>query len=187
MNEETFLTELDKRLQQITAVERQDILEDFKEHFAMGREAGKSDAEIAQSLGSPQQISKELLASYHIERMETTKSPGDVLRAVWSTISLGFFNLVIVLGPFLALVGIMIAGWGIGIVLIGSPLLVFVNTIVHPSIFEIYDVFMSFVLCGIGLCIILGMFYATRSVKSLTIRYLKYNVRVVKGGTNHAT
>ena len=41
MNKEQFLTELDASLKRITTEERQDILQDFEEHFAVGLEEGK--------------------------------------------------------------------------------------------------------------------------------------------------
>src|SRR5690625_1514933 len=100
MNKEQFLTELDAALKYISAEERQDILQDFEEHFAVGREEGKTEEEIAAGLGSPRQIAKEMLASYHIEKVETTATTRNIFRAVWAVIGLGFFNLVIVLGPF---------------------------------------------------------------------------------------
>lgn len=186
MNKQEFLEALNKTLHQLTTNERHDILEDFKEHFAMGHEEGKSEAEISDALGSPQQIGKELLASYHIEKMEATSSAGNVFRAVWAVIGLGFFNLVIVLGPFIGLVGIIIGGWGVGISFAASPLLVLVNTVVHPSVFETFDLFVSMILSGLGLFIMIGMYRATTALKALFVRYLKYNARIVKGGVKHA-
>jgi len=186
MNKQAFLDALNSTLQQLTADERHDILEDFEEHFAMGLEEGKTEAEIADSLGSPQQIGKELLASYHIEKVETTSSAGNMFRAVWAVIGLGFFNLVIVLGPFIGLVGILFAGWVVGIVFAASPLLVLANTVVFPSVFEWFDLFTSLVLSGLGLFIIIGMFNATHAMRSMFVRYLKFNARMVKGGVKHA-
>ena len=63
------------------------------------------EEQIAGALGSPSQIAKEILATYHLEKVENTASAGNIMRAAWAVIGLGFFNLVIVLGPFIALVG----------------------------------------------------------------------------------
>src|SRR5699024_2827303 len=116
----------------------------------------------------------------------STSSAGNVFRAVWAVIGLGFFNLVIVLGPFIGLVGIIIGGWGVGISFAASPLLVLVNTVVHPSVFETFDLFVSMILSGLGLFIMIGMYRATTALKALFVRYLKYNARIVKGGVKHA-
>src|SRR5699024_8936860 len=121
--------------------------------FAMGLQEGKSEDHISDSLGSPNQIAKEMLAAHHLEKVETTATAGNVLRAVWAVIGLGFFNLVIVLGPFIALASILVAGWVVAITFIGSPLLVFVSAVIFPGTFEMFDLFFSITLIGLGLFI----------------------------------
>ena len=103
MNKEQFLKQLNDSLTRLSLEEREDILQDYEEYFEIGMEEGKSEQEISKSLGNPRQISKELMASYHLGQVEQTTSAGNVMRAVWAVIGLGFFNLVIVLGPFVAL------------------------------------------------------------------------------------
>ena len=61
MTEQQFLKDLAIELTRLPADERNDILQDIKEYFTNGREDGKSDAEIAGSLGSPKEIAEELL------------------------------------------------------------------------------------------------------------------------------
>ena len=60
MTEQQFIHELELALSRISAEERDDILSDIKEYFSNGREDGKSDSEIAASLGSPKEIAEEL-------------------------------------------------------------------------------------------------------------------------------
>jgi DUF4097 and DUF4098 domain-containing protein YvlB len=64
MNENQFLKELETALKRLPTEERNDIIQDIREYFTDGREDGKSDSEIAASLGSPNKIAEELLASY---------------------------------------------------------------------------------------------------------------------------
>ncbi|SFL94638.1 Uncharacterized membrane protein [Gracilibacillus orientalis] len=182
MNKKEFITSLDTRLQKLTKEERQDILQDFNEHFDIGKEEGKTEEEIAHSLGSPSQIEKELLASYYVEKVESTSSAGNVLKAVWAVIGLSFFNLVIVLGPFIALVSVIVAGWVAGASFVLSPLLFLINLAVFPGTFEFFDMFFSVTLCGLGLLVVIGMLYVTRFATKGLIRYLNYNVNLVKGG-----
>jgi len=186
MNKNQFLLELEKGLKKISLDERQDIIQDFKEHFAIGLGEGKSEEQISEALGSPQQIAKELLANYHLEKAEVTATTGNIFRAVWAVIGLGFFNLVIVLGLFIALLGILFAGWIVGISFIASPLLVLLNAIVHPSVFELFELFFSMTLAGLGMFISIGMYYVTKMLVAGFIRYLKFNVNLVKGGLKHA-
>ncbi|QUG43328.1 DUF4097 family beta strand repeat protein [Psychrobacillus sp. INOP01] len=60
MTEQQFLNELELALSRLPVEERNDILSDIKEYFSNGREDGKSDSEIAASLGSPKEIAEEL-------------------------------------------------------------------------------------------------------------------------------
>lgn len=182
MNREQFLKQLEGNLQGISSEERQDILQDYEEYFAIGREEGKTEEEMTASLGSPTQIAKELFASHHLEKVETSTTAGNIMRAVWAVIGLGFFNFVIVMGPFIALIGVMFSGWAVGAVFVLSPLLVLVNAVIAPETFTFFDLFVSVALCGIGLFIAIGMLFATKAVTRGFVRYLKFNRALVKGG-----
>lgn len=186
MTKKQFLTKLNTSLKGLSSDEREDILQDFEEHFTIGLEEGKTEEQISASLGSPQQIAKELVATHRVKKVNETSTSGNIFRAVWAVIGLGFFNLVIVLGPFIALTGLIIAGWMVGISFVTAPLLVLINVALHPQIFELFDLFVSIALAGLGLFIAIGMFFATRAVKNGFVRYLKYNLGVVKGGVKHA-
>lgn len=70
MTEQQFLNELELALSRISFEERTDILQDIKEYFTNGREDGKSDSEIAASLGSPREIADELIATPLPERVQ---------------------------------------------------------------------------------------------------------------------
>lgn len=186
MNKENFLKSLNDSLQRLPSSEREDILQDFREHFEMGLMEGKSEEEISKSLGSPQQIAKEMVVTYRLERVEESTSTGNVLRAVWAVIGLGFFNLIIVLGPFLALVGFVFSGWLAGLSFVAAPILFLVNIIIYPEIFAIFELFVSLFLAGVGIFIVIGMYYATRWITKVFVKYLNFNVRMVKGGMKNA-
>lgn len=180
MNKEQFLKQLNASLTRLSLEEREDILQDYEEYFEIGMEEGKSEQEISKSLGNPKQISKELMATYHLGQVEQTTSAGNVMRAVWAVIGLGFFNLVIVLGPFIALIGVVIAGWVSAIGFILAPLSALFNLVLGN--FQLFDLFFALGLCGIGIFIAMGMFVATSALTKGFIRYLKFNASLVKGG-----
>src|SRR5699024_11262340 len=83
-----------------------------------------------------------------MDKVESTATTGNILRAVWAVIGLGFFNLVIVLGPFLGLAGVILGGWIASVVFTLSPLLVLVNTVIYPGTFLYFDFFFSLILSG---------------------------------------
>ncbi|MDW7616073.1 DUF1700 domain-containing protein [Peribacillus simplex] len=180
MNKEQFLKQLNESLTGLSLEEQEDILQDYEEYFAIGMEKGKTEQEISTSLGNPKQISKELLASYHLGQVQQSTSAGNVMRAVWAVIGLGFFNVVIVLGPFIALVGVVFAGWASAIAFILAPLGVFFNLAVGN--FQLFELFFALGLSGIGIFIAMGMFFATSALTKGFIRYLKFNASLVKGG-----
>lgn len=182
MTKEQFFHELANALRKLPQNEREEIMQDFAEHFAIGDEEGKSEEEIISALGSPQHIGKEMVATYHLDQVESQVTTGNILRAVWAVIGLSFFNLVIVLGPFIGLLGVLIGGWVAGIAFIASPLLVFVNVLIYPGTFEWFDLFFSIGLCGLGLFIAIGLYFATKGIVYGFVRYLKFNINLVKGG-----
>ena len=185
MNKRQFLSKLDSSLKHIPSNERQDILQDFEEHFSIGIQEGKTEEEISSLLGSPQQIAKDMIATHHLDKAEATATFGNIVRAVWATIGLGFFNLVIVLGPFIALIAVIFAGWVTGISFIASPLMLLINTVIYPNTFELFNLFFSLAMCGLGFFIVIGMYFATRAIMQGFIRYLRFNVKIVKGGLNN--
>lgn len=182
MNEQQFLKQLNNAIQILTADERQDILNDYKEHFAVGKEEGKTEEEIAEALGAPEKLAKEILAIHHVTQAETKATTGNMMRAVWAAVGLGFFNLVIVLGPFLGLAGVIIGGWAASVGLVLSPLLIPVNTLIYPGTFVWSDLFFMITSCGLGILIGVAMYYLTKGLKWIFVRYLRFNVSLVRGG-----
>lgn len=185
MTKDKFLQQLKVSLNRLPGKELRDILQDYEEHFTFGLEEGKTEEEIVTSLGSPAQIAKELLTDYHLEQVTASATIGNVFRAFWAVIGLGFFNLVIVLGPAIAIAASLFAGWILGISLLASPLLVIVEAIVHPSAFQLFNLFISLAFCGVGYFVAIGMSFVTNLAIKGIVRYLKFNVSIVKGGLKH--
>jgi uncharacterized membrane protein len=62
MNE--FLNALEQALSGLDAGEKREILDDYREHFALGLAAGKTEEEIAASLGDPAQLAAMYTAAH---------------------------------------------------------------------------------------------------------------------------
>lgn len=182
MNRDQFLTRLNDAIKKLPHDERQDILNDFEEHFDIGTAKGKTEEEIAAALGNPNQIAKELSASYYLDQAEAASSPGNIVRAVWAAISLGFYNFAIVLGPFIGLVALVMSGWLIAVSFLASPLLVLLNLVISPSAFEFFDLFVSIAMAGLGLLTAIGMMFVSRKLIKGFAAYARYHVKLVKGG-----
>lgn len=186
MSKEQFLKELQRAISKLPKDEQDEIVQDYKEYFEIGELEGKTEKEMTSSLGQPKNIGKELVATYQIEKVEKDTTIGNFIKATWLVIGLGFFNLVIVLGPFLVLAAVILSAWVLGISLISSPLLVLINVAIYPEIFALYDLFTALLLCGVGLFVALGSYKITKICMNGFTRYLKYNTKVVKRGMAHA-
>lgn len=180
MNKTQFLSSLDQALHRLSKEERRDILHDFEEHFTFGMEEGKTEAEIAASLGSVDKIASELLTAHHVEN-EAPVTSNSMAKVVWITIGLVLFNVIIVFGPFVGLLGMLVGGWVTSVSFILSPLLVLVNLVIFPASFIMFDVFFAIGLMGLGLLIGVLMYLASRGVINLVTRYVQFNVKLVKG------
>lgn len=182
MMRDQFLNVLEQHLTPLSAQEKQDILQDYEEHFTFGLEAGKTEAEVATSLGRPEQIAKEILANYHIEKASSSGDVGSTFRAIVAVGALSFFNLVFVLGPAIGIAATIFAMWVTAITLLATPLLVIFFAIIDLQSFTWFDFFSSLTACGIGVLLSIGMWYVTKFVTKGFILYLEFNVKLVKGG-----
>lgn len=61
MKKYEFMYRLDKALGSIAESEKNDIMNDYEEHFRIGAENGKTDDEICDSLGNPEELAKSYL------------------------------------------------------------------------------------------------------------------------------
>lgn len=190
MNRERFLFELKRSLGKMEESEKRDILSDYEEHFRMGLAEGKGEEQIADSLGNPRILGK----SYAIDSLlEEPKEGGgvtaaSVLRAVFASISLTFFNVIVVLGPFLALVGVMIGLWATavslpltGIVIVLAPLaaLIVPNLFSLASMSPAFLVFAGIGIAALGVLAVIGMWKVSRMFVLVIAAYVKFNLRIV--------
>ncbi len=61
MTKNEFMTALYQALSGLSEAERADIMSDYEEHFRMGAASGKSEQEIAESLGSPNDVAAQFM------------------------------------------------------------------------------------------------------------------------------
>ena len=82
-----FLKTLQRGLTGMSPQQIEDILEDYREHFCLGLEAGKSEAQIAASLGDPKQLAKMHVVMTASGRAHQSRGFGDMARLVGAAIS----------------------------------------------------------------------------------------------------
>jgi uncharacterized membrane protein len=188
MKRDEFLAQLRKSLGGLPEEEKKEILSDYEEHFSAGLASGKSEEDVAQALGNPRVLG----ASFRIDAMlEEGKSGGSltaVLRAVFASLSLGFFNLIVVLGPFIAVVAVILSLWAAAAAMALSGVAALVGLAIQPLLPQFLSTggmntaFLVFASIGVSACGLLagiGMLFLTRWFFIAIAKYVQFNVRIV--------
>ncbi|MGV8143185.1 MAG: HAAS signaling domain-containing protein [Methanothermobacter sp.] len=194
MNKDEYLKELTRLLRKLPKEEREDILSDYREHFTIGIEKGRSEEEIAKALGDPKTVAKQMNAEYTLKKAEDKQSTGNVFEAILAAAGLGIFNLIFVAVPALILMAIILILFAIGGVVILWGVIMILSNVFYP-IFPhnnfyiqlpggilgvIEGILIGFGLTILGVGLIAGMAYMTRWLYGLAIRYLRYNIRIIE-------
>jgi len=181
MMREQYLNQLWELLSPIPEPQRQEMLYDYEEHFRHTLEMGGSEEMAAAELGDPKMIAKELLLGYRVVEAEESGGVVRVSRAVLATMGLGFFNLIFVLGPYLGMMGILLGLWVTTVALFISPLGFIYEGMFGSSITTAQGVFLALIVLGLAMLLAAGTKKLTQAIFRLTLKYLRYNTRVIKG------
>jgi uncharacterized membrane protein len=190
--EQEYLQTLKARLTgYVSREDLDDILSDYAEHFSIGRSEGRSEEELCRSLGSPDDVAKEIRATYLVKKAEHARSAENIWHAVMATLGLGLFNLAVVLIPFILLIVFLVIIFMVGLVmLVTGPILLLVAIMqlvgftvpVSWWTSPLEGLLISIVFTIAGVVLVMFDFYLARTFYRLAIRYLKWNIRVIKGG-----
>nr|WP_239587609.1 DUF1700 domain-containing protein [Bacillus pakistanensis] len=165
--------------------DREALLYDYKEYFEAASAEGKTDAEVIEELGSPKVIARELLANYNISIAEKNCSIKNIMNAIIASLSLGFFNAVLIVGPAIGILGVFLGCCVLAIALSLSPLILFSGLFFDGTMNIWLTLFSSFILCGFGVMFCIGLMNIGRFLYNILIRYIKLNANIVKGA-NHS-
>ncbi len=185
MNKQQFIQELADALVRLPEDERADIVRDYEEYFIAGQENGKTEEEIAHSLGSPRKIARELLADYHLDVAAREWSFANVWTAVRSVSTLAFLNSVLILGAYGAGLFLLLGGWLLGIVLAIFPLVLIIIDSLEPLWQFTFMMFIAVAISGIGLLILVLMWAVSKWFSQGFLHYLKFTIDHLKGGEHH--
>lgn len=197
MNKREYLEKLSKLLRKLPKEDRNDIISDYEEHFAIGLEKGRTEGEISKALGNPKNVAKQIKADHIIKKAEDKPSVGGMIEAILAAMGLGLFNLIFVAVPVLIVAAIIltlfVAGFAMilaGIYWVLSPLLhLIIPQLALPKFVSSPESFWNIVVViagGIGLTaggiiLVVAMAYIAKWFYELMIKYLKLNLRIIKG------
>ncbi|MFC0525576.1 hypothetical protein ACFFGV_18490 [Pontibacillus salicampi] len=181
MHHQDYLAHLERHLHGLPDEEKEEVLSDYREHFELGMLEGRHEEDIAKELGHPRDIAKEVFVEHHVEAAETNKSFKSLTHVLLSTTSLSLLNLIIVLGPAVAVFSIYISLWAVAISLyIGALGIFFVmdTSGMEPFFLELFS---SFMLLGLAIMLTVTVIKLGSILYHLFIRYAKWNINMVKG------
>jgi uncharacterized membrane protein len=95
-----FLDTLRRQLAGLPKAEIDDLVNDYATHFADGLAAGRSEEEIAEALGDPMRLARELRAEAGFRRWETAPTPANFFAVLFGLLALVAVDFVFLL-PFL--------------------------------------------------------------------------------------
>lgn len=189
MNKEQFLSQLKRSLSGVPETEKKDILYDYEEHFRNGMENDQKEEEIARSLGNPRVLGK----SYRIESLLDESRGGrrtaNVLRAVFASLSLGFFNVIITVPVFAGLLAGLISLWAGAVSLAMTGVAVILAIILQPLLPAFitlgglsipFLIFVSIGISALGLLSLIGMWKLSQWFFKITAKYVQFNLRIIK-------
>ncbi len=185
MKKKTFLKHLKSGLESLPKKEVKDIIADYEEYFAEGKADKRSEENIAKALGTPKKVAKQLKAEYHIKAAKKNTNARNIGKAILATISLGLLNLIIVLGPLIAVLAVIFSLYVSVISIWISSLAVIVIAIILLStgggILGIAALFSAIALVCVGIILLIGTNFIRKYVLKGIIYYLKFNVSIIKG------
>lgn len=185
MTKNEYLKQLDKHLKHVTKEDRQDVLAEYETHFISGQEDGKSEEEIARELGNPKQLARELNATLAVESAKSKGGSKNIGKAILAVMGLSLLNFFIVLVPAFFLLMVLV-----GLVVIGFTLLMFPVFLIVKAVnpehgpVEHGDIYITIASIGVLMMLIVILIVAVKWLSILFIKYLKWNIHVVKGSAS---
>ncbi|WP_059041609.1 HAAS signaling domain-containing protein [Paenibacillus rubinfantis] len=208
MNKSEFLANLRAHLSVLPPEEQNELLEDYEAHFAFGLESGRTEEDIVLELGDPAELAKEAIGNRYVPREHVYwfggaepapvpdapapsaaagvyGSEGDMRRrnsfaSVMVYIGLFFLNIVII-PPLISLWSVVFSLAVSAAAGILSPLLLGLEYLWHGEIFTA-KIFASVAAVGMGILLAVVTRYAYKGMLRLSVAYLRWNVRMAKGG-----
>lgn len=105
MTRAEFMSRLRRGLAGLPAAAASEIAADYETHFADGLAAGRTEAEVAEALGDPDRLARELKAEAGIRRWRQEQNPSSAAAAVFAVLGLGAVDILILLPILMGLVG----------------------------------------------------------------------------------
>jgi uncharacterized membrane protein len=184
MTRADFITRLKAGLSGMPASQIGDIVADYDTHFADAMAAGRSEAEVADALGNPGRLARELKAEEGLRRWDENRTPANARNALWALLGLGALDLFILttlLGPvFVALFFMLVASVAI---FVAGVFLLFAWMIVMPpgGVATAILLGTGFMALGVSFGALLGLICV--GLVNAVVWYARLHLRLLKPAT----
>ncbi|SDG42841.1 Uncharacterized membrane protein [Fontibacillus panacisegetis] len=196
MNKSEFLSHLYSHLSVLPPEERDELMEDYENHFAFAEQNGKSESDVVRELGDPAELAKEAIGERNVHppdpvywmnpehfsapatELTDSRSQNGFTKAMIYT-GLFFLNLIVIpllLSCWASAVSIAVGAFA-GLI---SPLALGLEFIMKGSIQPIQG-FTSIILVGIGILLMILARYIFKLLVRGSMSYWKWNQHLAKG------
>ncbi len=130
MTRNEFIRRLKRGLSGLPAADQDEVVADYEAHFDAGAAEGRSDVEVAEALGNPSRLARELRLEAGIKQWREDRSPSSAWTAVIGFLGLATLDILILLPIFLSVIGMIVAFYVVcgvffvagGAIMIAGPL-----------------------------------------------------------------
>lgn len=126
MTRQAFMARLREGLRGLPPQAQAEIAADYEAHFADGAAAGRSEADVAASLGDPTRLAHELRTEAGLRQWEERRSASGAASAVFALIGLGALDILIMLPILVGVAGTLVGLAAAVVALFCAGVLVFV-------------------------------------------------------------
>lgn len=189
MNKDKWLERLKKGLSGLSKDEIDDIMADYNEYFYDAMEKGRTEEEVTNSLGDPIKLAKQIKADSRIKTAQANMNVKNMTKAIFAIVTLSLFNIIVMVGPIMAVIGIIfgfaVAGIGIlgggiisffGILFFGSSALAGLGFALTMPLALLLGLFLS----SLGIMLLILDFWFGRWVFNVLVKYFKFNFDIVR-------
>jgi uncharacterized membrane protein len=189
MNKNEYINELTKQLKKLPSQEIEEILSDYREHFEIGQRSGKTEEDISKALGHPRSVAQGYLVSSLVNEAKTSSSimarSKILFRIMLVMLVLAPFNFLVIVGPFLILFALTLAGWAVPVAIGGVSIAIMGAFFTAGPAFTIgiYQglslLFMFLGALGLAALGALIMILVSKLLTQLVASYLRWNINFI--------
>lgn len=188
MTKNDYLNSLRRELSGFSKEELDDVIRDQEEYINDAIASGRSEEEVIKSLGYSSSLARELKASHHLKSAEENKGlfskTESTMHVVFALCVLAPFNLIFVLGPFLAMCGALFTIWTLGLAFVVTSVALLcasLTTIFFGPLIFIGSLFGALALLGCSLLFDYGCYVVTLGFLKIMVWYSRKNLEFIQG------